>query len=53
MYGGCKSQEALVNLQKQIKEKIASREYIAVIHGAPNSEEGQIVGILEEINSID
>ncbi len=39
-----KSQEALVNLQKQIKEKIASREYIAVIHGAPNSEEGQIVG---------
>ena len=28
-----KSQEALVNLQKQIKEKIASREYIAVIHG--------------------
>jgi len=44
MYGGCKSQEALVNLQKQIKEKIASREYIAVIHGAPNSEEGQIVG---------
>jgi len=39
-----KSQEALVNLQKQIKEKIASREYIAVIHGAPNSVEGQIVG---------
>ncbi len=39
-----KSQEALVNLQKQIKEKIALREYIAVIHGAPNSEEGQIVG---------
>ena len=39
-----KSQEALVNLQKQIKEKIASREYIAVIHGAPNTEEGQIVG---------
>ena len=39
-----KSQEALVNLQKQIKEKIASREYIAVIHGAPNSEEGRIVG---------
>ena len=39
-----KSQEALVNLQKQIKEKIASREYIAVIHGAPNSEKGQIVG---------
>ena len=42
--GVAKSQEALVNLQKQIKEKIASREYIAVIHGAPNSEQGQIVG---------
>ena len=26
-----KSQEALVNLQKQIKEKIASREYIAAV----------------------
>ncbi len=35
-----KSQEALVNLQIQIKDKIASREYIAVIHGAPNSTEG-------------
>ena len=39
-----KSQEALVNLQKQIKEKIASREYIAVIHGAPKSSEGSIIG---------
>ena len=39
-----KSQEALVNLQIQIKEKIASREYIAVIHGAPNSSEGSIIG---------
>jgi len=39
-----KSQEALVNLQQQIREKIASREYVAVIHGAPNSEEGKIVG---------
>mgnify|MGYP001270811700 CR=1 FL=1 len=38
-----KSQEALVNLQMQIKEKIASREYIAVIHGAPKSEEGKII----------
>ena len=27
-----KSQESLVNLQMQIKEKIASRNYIAVIH---------------------
>ena len=39
-----KSQEALVNLQIQIKEKIASSEYIAVIHGAPNSSEGKIIG---------
>ena len=39
-----KSQEALVNLQIQIKEKIASREYVAVIHGAPSSSEGKIIG---------
>ena len=39
-----KSQEALVNLQIQLKEKIASREYYAVIHGAPSSSKGRIVG---------
>ncbi len=39
-----KSQESLVNLQMQIREKIASRNYIAVIHGAPNTSEGKIVG---------
>ena len=39
-----KSQEALVNLQTHIKEKIACREYIAVIHGVPNSSEGKIIG---------
>ncbi len=39
-----KSQEALVNLQIQIKQKIASREYIAVIHGAPHASEGKVVG---------
>ncbi len=39
-----KSQEALVNLQIQIKNKIASRNYLAVIHGIPNSSEGKIVG---------
>ena len=39
-----KSQESLVNLQKQIKEKIASRNYLAVIHGAPDTEEGKITG---------
>ena len=39
-----KSQEALVNLQMQIKNKIASRNYLAVIHGAPKASEGSIIG---------
>ena len=39
-----KSQESLVNLQIQIKEKLASRNYIAVIHGVPNKPEGKIIG---------
>ena len=39
-----KSQEALVNLQIQIKNKIASRNYLAVIHGVPSSIEGKIIG---------
>ncbi len=39
-----KSQEALVNLQLQIKNKIASRNYLAVIHGAPKQNEGTILG---------
>ena len=39
-----KSQEALVNLQNQIKNKIASRNYLAVIHGVPNSNNGKIIG---------
>ena len=39
-----KSQEALVNLQSQIKNRIASRNYLAVIHGVPNSSEGKIIG---------
>ncbi len=39
-----KSQEALVNLQLQIKNKIASRNYLAVIHGAPKQKEGKIIG---------
>ncbi len=39
-----KSQEALVNLQVQIKNKIASRNYLAVIHGVPSSVEGTIIG---------
>jgi len=39
-----KSQEALVNLQLQIKNKIASRNYLAVIHGSPKQNEGTIIG---------
>ena len=39
-----KSQEALVNLQLQIKNKIASRHYLAVIHGAPKQDAGTIIG---------
>ena len=39
-----KTQESLVNLQIQIREKIASRNYIAVIHGVPKTSEGKIIG---------
>ncbi len=38
-----KSQEALVNLQLQIQKRIASREYIAVVHGVPKGDAGVIV----------
>ena len=39
-----KAQESLVKLQKQIQERVASRQYLAVVHGVPNGEEGIIVG---------
>mgnify|MGYP001211118434 CR=1 FL=1 len=38
-----KNQESLVNLQMQIKNKIASRNYLAVIHGVPDYHEGTII----------
>ncbi len=41
-----KSQIALVKLQLQIQKRIASRNYLAVIHGAPNSEVGTITGAI-------
>ncbi len=41
-----KSQEALVNLQVQIQKRIASRNYLAVVHGVPNGEVGTIVGAI-------
>ncbi len=41
-----KSQEALVKLQVQIQKRIASREYLAVVHGVPAGDEGTIVGAI-------
>ena len=41
-----KSQEALVKLQVQIQRRIASRQYLAVVHGVPEGEEGTIVGAI-------
>jgi 23S rRNA pseudouridine1911/1915/1917 synthase len=38
-----KSQEALVKLQVQIQKRIASREYLAVVHGQPQGDQGTIV----------
>jgi 23S rRNA pseudouridine1911/1915/1917 synthase len=41
-----KSQEALVKLQVQIQKRIASREYLAVVHGQPAADCGTIVGAI-------
>ena len=41
-----KSQEALVKLQVQIQQRVASREYLAVVHGAPAADHGTIVGAI-------
>ncbi|BEV35292.1 RluA family pseudouridine synthase [Synechococcus sp. M16CYN] len=41
-----KSQEALVKLQVQIQKRVASREYCAVVYGAPNGETGTIIGAI-------
>jgi 23S rRNA pseudouridine1911/1915/1917 synthase len=41
-----KSQEALVRLQIQIQKRIASREYLALVHGQPVGEAGTIVGAI-------
>ena len=41
-----KTQEALVNLQIQIQKRIASRNYLGVIHGVPKSPEGVIIGAI-------
>ncbi len=39
-----KSQEALIKLQIQIQKRIASRQYIALVHGTPDGEKGVIIG---------
>ena len=41
-----KSQEALVRLQVQIQKRIASREYLGVVHGALGSEAGTVIGAI-------
>ena len=38
-----KSQEALVKLQVQIQKRIASRQYLAVVHGVPAGDSGTVV----------
>lgn len=41
-----KSQEALVKLQIQIQNRIASRNYLAIVHGAFACEKGTIIGAI-------
>ncbi|MEB3307840.1 MAG: RluA family pseudouridine synthase [Cyanobacteriota bacterium] len=41
-----KSQEALVKLQLQIQKRIASREYVAVVHGQPSADQGTVMGAI-------
>ncbi len=38
-----KTQESLVKLQKQIQSRIASRKYVAVVHGVPKGDHGVII----------
>ena len=41
-----KSQAALVKLQIQIQKRIASRQYLALVHGVPAAEAGTILGAI-------
>jgi len=41
-----KSQEALVSLQIQIQKRIASRQYLALVHGVLDGEKGMIIGAI-------
>ncbi len=41
-----KSQEALVKLQIQIQKRIATRTYLAVVHGVPKGDGGVLLGAI-------
>ncbi len=41
-----KTQDALVKLQRQIQQRIASRNYLGIVHGCPKGEEGTIIGAI-------
>ncbi len=41
-----KSQESLIKLQKQIQSRIASRNYIGIVHGVPKGDNGMIIGAI-------
>ncbi len=41
-----KSQQALVNLQRQIQKRIASRNYLGVVHGVPREVQGSTIGAI-------
>ncbi len=41
-----KTQYALIDLQSQIQERIASRHYLALVHGSLKADEGIIVGAI-------
>ena len=41
-----KTQQALVALQNQIQRRIASRDYLGVVHGVPAGDNGSLVGAI-------
>ncbi|MEB3239819.1 MAG: pseudouridine synthase, partial [Cyanobacteriota bacterium] len=41
-----KTQQALVALQNQIQRRVASREYLGVVHGVPAGDSGSLVGAI-------
>ncbi len=41
-----KTQESLIKLQNQIQKRIATRTYLAVVHGVPKGDKGKILGAI-------